>query len=99
VNRDDLQQTGGRRGATGLCADRSSHEQFGRTTPILATRLPAAWALALMAIAAVQLAGAVLGMGSFTRPGDLAVRTGVGLAAEMVMFIVSATYLRSRSKT
>jgi hypothetical protein len=62
--------------------------------PTSATRLTGAWALALVAIAAIQLGGSLLGMASITSPGGLAARTGVGLAAEAVMLVATETYLR-----
>jgi hypothetical protein len=64
--------------------------------PKSATRLTVAWALALVAVAAIQLGGSLLGMASITSPGDVAARTGVGLAAEAVMLVATQTYLRSR---
>ena len=65
--------------------------------PTSAARLTVAWALGLLAVAAIQLGGALLGMASITSPGGLAARTGVGLAAEAVMLLATQTYLRSRS--
>jgi hypothetical protein len=64
--------------------------------PTSATRLTIGWAFALVAIAAIQLGGSLLGMASITSPGGLVARTGVGLAAEAVMLIATKTYLRSQ---
>jgi hypothetical protein len=58
-----------------------------------AARLTIAWALALTGIAAVQAAGALIGLGSISSPVGLAARTGFGLAAEAVLLVATAVYL------
>jgi hypothetical protein len=58
-----------------------------------ATPLTLAWALGLTAIAAVQAAGAALGLGSITSPRGLAARTGLALAVEAAMLVASVFYL------
>jgi hypothetical protein len=63
-----------------------------------AARLTLAWALALAAIAAVQAAGAMLGMGSITSPLGLAARTGFALAVEAAMLVASTFYLTVSSR-
>lgn len=68
---------------------RAARGRGGRT----ATRLTIGWALALSAIAAAQVAGAVLGMGAITSPGGLAARTGFALALEAVLLVATAVYL------
>jgi hypothetical protein len=58
-----------------------------------AAPLTIAWGVALLAIAAVQVTGAIVGLGSITTPGGLAARTGVALAAELIVLAASAGYL------
>ena len=62
-----------------------------------ATRLTLVWALALFAIAAMQGAGAALGMSSITTLTGLVARAGFALAAEAVLFIATAMYLTAPS--
>ena len=64
---------------------------------VSATRLTIVWALALVAIAAVQGAGAVLGMASITTLAGLAARAGFALAAEAVLLVATAMYLTAPS--
>ena len=62
-----------------------------------ATRLTIAWALTMVAIAAVQGAGAILGMASITTPAGLAARSGFALAVEAVALVATAMYLTAPS--
>jgi len=64
---------------------------------VSATRLTIAWALGLATIAAVQGAGAVLGMASITTPEGLATRAAFALAAEAVLLVATAIYLKTPS--
>jgi hypothetical protein len=52
---------------------------------IAASRLTIVWGIALMAIAAGQLAGALVGLGSITSPAGFATRIGFALAAETIL--------------
>ena len=61
---------------------------------VAATRLTIAWGIALLAIAAAQLAGAVAGFESITSPAGFATRFGSALAAETILLGASAAYLR-----
>jgi hypothetical protein len=64
-----------------------------------ATRLTIAWGIALLAIAAAQLAGAVAGFESITSPAGFATRFGSALAAETILLGASVTYLRRSAHT
>jgi hypothetical protein len=57
------------------------------------TPLTVAWGIALLAIAAVQMAGALVGFGSIASPTGLAARTGFALVAETVLLGLSMGYL------
>lgn len=61
---------------------------------IAAARLTIVWGIALLAIAAGQLAGALAGFGSITSPAGMASRFGFALAAETLLLGASAAYLR-----
>jgi hypothetical protein len=58
-----------------------------------AAPLTITWGVALLVIAAVQLAGAIIGLGSITSLGGLAARTGFALGAEAIVLGASAAYL------
>lgn len=61
---------------------------------IAAARLTIVWGIDLMAMAAGQLAGALVGRGSITSPAGFATRIGFALAAETILLGASAAYLR-----
>ena len=52
------------------------------------------WGGALIAIAAVQVAGAATGFGSITSPTGLAIRTALALGLETILLALTAAYLR-----
>jgi hypothetical protein len=58
-----------------------------------AASMTIAWGIALLAIAALQLAVGLAGFGSIASPTGLAVRTGFALVAETVLVGVSIGYL------
>lgn len=66
---------------------------------IAAARLTIAWGIALLTIAAGQLAGALTGFGSITSPAGFATRFGFALAAETILLGGSAAYLRRSADT
>ena len=61
---------------------------------ITAAWLTTAWGIALLAIAAGQLAGALAGFGSITSPAGFATRFGFALAAETILLGASVAYAR-----
>ena len=69
------------------------------TTERPAARLTLAWGIALLAIAAGQLAGALAGFGSITSPTGFATRFGLALAAETILLGASAAYLHRFAET
>jgi hypothetical protein len=62
-----------------------------------ATRLTIVWALTMVTIAAVQGAGAMLGMWSVITPAGLAARSGFAVAVEAVALVSTAMYLPAAS--
>ena len=69
------------------------------TTERPAARLTLAWGIALLAIAAGQLAGALAGFGSITSATGFATRFGFALAAETILLGASAAYIRRFAET
>ena len=64
-----------------------------------AARLTLVWGIALLAIAAGQLAGALAGFGSITSATGFATRFGFALAAETILLGASAAYIRRFAET
>jgi hypothetical protein len=58
-----------------------------------ATPLTVASGIALVAIATVQMAGALAGFRSITSPTGVAARTGFALVAEALLLVASMSYL------
>jgi hypothetical protein len=58
-----------------------------------AAPLTIAWGFALLAIASVQMAGALAGFGAIASPTGLAARTGFALVAEALLLGASMGYL------
>jgi hypothetical protein len=66
---------------------------------IAAARLTIAWGIALLGIAAGQLAGALAGFGSITSPAGFVSRFGFALAVETILLAPSVAYLRRSADT
>ena len=61
------------------------------------TGLTAAWAIGMLAAAAVQGAGALTGGLTFTSPASFAARALIALAAEAILAAITITWLRRHS--
>ena len=62
-----------------------------------ANALTVAWGVGLLAIAAGQFAGAIIGLGSITSPTGIVERAGFALIAEALLLAATAIYLARES--